>query len=87
MIAITDVAGDAFMIEVKEGSLPIYGGGITIWCSGIEHVWIGEQSYADHIFHSDSDDPLRFLLDSRGYVYVGGTGTVTLPDGTKATLP
>lgn len=88
VIEITEVVGDGLRIRVTEGSLPIRGGGMTIWCSGIEHMWIGELSYEGHTFDSAAGDPLRFLLDARrGYVYVGGAGMVTLPGGTEVTLP
>jgi len=87
VLEINDVKGESFSITVKQGNLAIRGGRMTIWCRGIEHIWIGKLSYASHTFDSTADDPLRFLLVEGGYQYVGGAGTVTLPDGTRVTLP
>jgi len=87
VLEITDVQGESFSITVKEGNLAIRGGRMTIWCEGIEHIWIGKLSYAGHTFDSAAGNPLRFLLVKGGYRYAGGAGTVTLPDGTQVTLP
>lgn len=87
VLEITAVKGESFSISVIEGSLSIRGGRMTIWCKGIEHRWLGKLSYANHTFDSAAGDPLRFLLVAGGYEYIGGTGTVTLPDGKEVTLP
>jgi hypothetical protein len=57
------------------------------WCDGIEHTWLGEITYKGYTISSDSDDPLVFSPDlGRGYLHIGGSGTVTKPDGTQVEL-
>lgn len=82
-------AGDELYLVVGgEMWIPIRGTSWVLWCYGAKHTWIGELTYAGHTFASDDGDPLQFLIDEhKGYVYVAGKGTVTLPDGTSVTLP
>jgi hypothetical protein len=88
VLEIKGVDGNRMQIKVIEGSLSIRGGRMTIWCAGIKHIWIGKITFKNHTFDSSSSDPLQFLLiDGGGYKYLGGTGIVTLPDGTQVTLP
>jgi hypothetical protein len=87
-VAITEVVGEGLRIEVLSGSLSIREGGLTIWCYGAKHTWMGTLSYGDHTFVSDEEDPLQFTLDKdRGYVYLAGEGSVELPDGSVVDLP
>jgi hypothetical protein len=87
VIEIRNVKDGSFSVGVRAGGLPIRNSRMTIWCEGIEHVWLGKLTYEKHTFDSSINDPLRFLLVADGYKYVGGTGTVTLPDGTNVTFP
>ena len=48
---------------------------------GAKHIIIGKISFMNYVIESDAADPLLFLCDkNRGYVYLKGKGTVTLPD-------
>ncbi len=70
------------------GQISIREGAFTLWCYGAKHTWEGRLTYANHVFDSDDENPLQFVVDKdKGYVYLGGKGTVTLPDGTAVTLP
>lgn len=70
------------------GKISIRNGKFALWCYGAKHTWKGRLTYADHVFDSDNKSPLQFMVDEdKGYVYLGGKGTVTLPDGTSITLP
>jgi hypothetical protein len=56
-------------------------GGWAIFCWGAKHTWIGTLTYEGYTFASDANDPLQFQVDeNEGYVYLHGTGTVTMPD-------
>ena len=84
-IEIVAVEGNTFSFR---GSASIRDGRMTIWCYGARHTWTGKLTYADYTFDSDENDPLQFVIDEhKGYVYVTGKGTVTLPDGSEVTLP
>jgi len=87
-VAITEVVGDALRIEVLSGSISIREGGLTIWCYGAKHTWIGNLTYGGYTFISDEESPLQFILDrSKGYTFLSGKGTVVQPDGTSVELP
>lgn len=87
-VAITEVVGDALRIEVLSGTISIREGGLTIWCYGAKHTWIGTLTYGGYTFISDEESPLQFILDrSKGYSYLSGKGTVVQPDGTSVELP
>jgi hypothetical protein len=87
-VAITEVVGDALRIEVLSGTISIREGGLTIWCYGAKHTWIGTLTYGGYTFISDEESPLQFILDrSKGYSYLSGKGTVVKPDGTSVELP
>lgn len=87
-VAITEVVGEGLRIEVLSGSLSIREGGLTIWCYGAKHTWIGTLTYGGHTFVSDEENPLQFTLDEdRGYVYLAGEGSIELPDGSVVDLP
>jgi hypothetical protein len=87
-VAITEVVGNGLRIEVLSGSIPIRQGGLTIWCYGAKHTWMGNLTYGDYTFDSDDNSPLQFILDRvKGYTYLSGTGRVTQPDGRTAELP
>ena len=87
-VAITDVVGDGLRIQVLSGSIAIRDGGLTIWCYGAKHTWMGKLTYGGYTFDSDEDSPLQFTLDSRkGYTYLSGKGNVTQPDGKIVELP
>jgi len=62
-------------------------GGWAVFCYGAKHTWIGTLTYAGYTFASDANDPLKFIVDeNKGYVYVGGKGSVTSPDGSIINL-
>ena len=87
-VAITEVVGDGLRIEVLSGSIRIHQGGLTIWCYGAKHTWIGNLTYGGYTFESDENNPLQFILDrDKGYSYLSGQGTVTQPDGSSVELP
>ena len=87
-VAITEVVGDGLRIKVLSGSIAIREGGLTIWCYGAKHTWIGNLTYGGHTFDSDENSPLQFILDQRdGYTYLSGKGSVTQPDGKIVELP
>jgi hypothetical protein len=87
-VAILEVVDGGLRVEVLSGSLSIREGGLTIWCYGAKHTWRNTLTYGGHTFASDEEDPLQFTLDrQKGYVYVGGEGSVELPDGTVVALP
>ena len=71
------------IFEARGGSgISIRKGRLVLWCYGAKHTWIGKLTYAGYTFDSDKDDPLQFMVDEdKGYVYVKGKGTVTMPDG------
>jgi hypothetical protein len=61
---------------------------MLLWCNGATHKWIGKFIYSGYTFDSDKENPLQFRVDKdKGYVYVGGRGTVTTPDGMVVKLP
>ncbi len=83
---IVSVEGDLFSMD--GWSITIIDGRPRLWCYGAKHTWVGELTYAGYTFASDDNDPLQFTVDEeKGYVYIAGKGTVTLPDGTSVTLP
>jgi predicted component of type VI protein secretion system len=87
-VAITEVIGDGLRIKVLSGSIPIRQGGLTIWCYGAKHTWMGNLTYGDYTFDSDDNSPLQFILDRvKGYIYLSGTGRVTQPNGKTVELP
>lgn len=70
------------------GKISMRNGAFTLWCYGAKHTWKGRLTFADHVFDSDNESPLQFMVDKdKGYVYLGGKGSVTLPDGTVIQLP
>jgi hypothetical protein len=79
---------DTFGIKVVRGSLRIAAGGFAIFCYEAKHTWIGTVAYAGYTINSDANDPLQFQVTrDRGYVYIGGKGSVTMPDRTIVELP
>jgi hypothetical protein len=85
-VQITGVEGTTFSIS---GSIiSMRNGQMVIWCYGAKHTWIGTLTYAGYTFASDTGNPLQFIIDqNRGYVYLGGKGSVTSPDGAVVHLP
>ncbi|MGD8902237.1 MAG: FHA domain-containing protein [Anaerolineae bacterium] len=87
-VAITEVVGNGLRIEVLSGSIRIHQGGLTIWCYGAKHTWIGSLTYGGYTFESDPDTPLQFILDrDEGYSYLSGRGRVVQSDGSSVELP
>lgn len=79
---------DGKLVARARGVLLIRDGEFVIWCYGAEHKWIGVITYEGYVFDSDKENPLQFRVDKdKGYVYVGGRGTVTTPDGVVVKLP
>jgi hypothetical protein len=83
-VSITAVNGQKFTIK---GTIAFTQAGLTWWCYDARHTWIGTLTYAGFTFASDADDPLQFTITPKGYLYVKGKGTVTMPDGSVVTLP
>lgn len=51
------------------------------WFSGAEHIMMGKIALNNYVFDSDPNYPLTFkVVKEKGYVYVSGRGTITLPD-------
>ena len=87
-VAILEVVGEGLRIQVLSGSIAIRQGGLTVWCYGAKHTWIGNLTYGGYTFDSDENSPLQFTLDQTdGYTYLGGKGSVTQPDGRVVELP
>jgi hypothetical protein len=89
-----DCATDALIKGVDGTSFDVSGtvsmrdGRFTLWCWGAKHTWLGTLTYAGYTFASDKAAPLQFAVTAnRGYLYTGGKGTVTLPDGSRVILP
>lgn len=59
----------------------------TPWCEGLVHRWPEGGEISGYEFTSDPSDPLEFTVGADGYVYRGGTGTVTTPEGKIIELP
>ncbi len=84
-VTINAVQGTSFDVS---GTLSNRNGKWVLWCYGAKHTWIGKLTYAGYTFASDRTDPLQFRVDaSRGYVYLGGKGTIRFPNGKVTTLP
>jgi hypothetical protein len=84
-VTITAVQGTSFTVK---GKISMRNSQWVLWCYGAKHTWIGTLTYAGFTFTSDAADPLQFVIDQkRGYVYLGGKGSVTAPDGTVTKLP
>ena len=69
--------------ELKtEGQVAEVDGKRQIFCPGAKHKWVGTLEYGGYRIRSKTGDPLRFRLDpEQGYVFAGGQGSVTQPDG------
>ena len=85
---------DAQIKSVNENSFGVGGqvsikdGQFTLWCYDAKHTWIGKLRYAGYTFDSDKNNPLQFVIDKdKGYLYVKGKGTVTLPSGKIIKFP
>lgn len=77
-------SGNSFRVS---GQGEFHNGEMVWLCYGAKHTWIGLVTYSGFSFSSDSNAPLQFKLDKKGYVYLSGTGTITFPDGTVVNLP
>jgi hypothetical protein len=85
-IDVTGINNDTFSIKVNT-TISMIKGGWAIFCWGAKHTWVGTLTYAGYTFASDADHPLQFVVDEKkGYLYVAGKGTVTLPDGKTVEL-
>jgi hypothetical protein len=84
-VQITEVHGTSFSVK---GKISVRNDQMYVWCYDARHTWIGTLTYADYTFASDASDPLVFVVkENQGYVYMGGKGSVTEPDGTVVNLP
>ena len=84
-VQITGVSGTGLVVS---GDIPMINSQFVVFCYGAKSTWIGTLTYAGYTFASDASDPLQFtVVQGQGYVYTGGTGTVTSPDGSVVTLP
>jgi hypothetical protein len=87
-VGFDSVEGDSFGVKVLNGSLSIINGEWAVWCYGAKHTWFGTLTFKGYTFTSDEKAPLQFQIDPNlGYVYLTGSGTVKLPDGTIVSLP
>jgi tetratricopeptide (TPR) repeat protein len=85
-VEIFKAEGDAY--EFRGKTLPVCNDKMTPFCYGARHTWVGRLVFGGYIFDSDKDDPLRFMVTrDKGYVYIKGKGTVTMPDRTRVSLP
>ena len=76
------IEGKVTMRMGLDGFEPVF------WAPGVTHTWIGKNKVGDHIFDSSADWPLDFRVDKvKGYRYLRGQGTLTLPDGKVVRLP
>jgi len=74
------VNGDSFDLAANS-VIAMINGQWAIFCYGAKHTWLGTLTYAGYTFASDANDPLQFQVDeNKGYVYIHGKGTVTMPD-------
>jgi hypothetical protein len=84
-VQITGVEGTSFTVK---GQITMRNDTWYVWCYDAKHTWIGTLTYSGYTFASDPNDPLQFRVDHNGgYVYIGGKGTVTKPDGSVVSLP
>lgn len=84
-VQIKAVNGTSFTVG---GSIQFRNGNMYVWCYDARHTWMGTLTYAGYTFESDALDPLQFrVVEGVGYVYIGGKGKVTLPDGSVISLP
>jgi hypothetical protein len=84
-VRIIEVIGRSFTLQ---GTIEVMNSQNLIWCYKVKHTWVGTWTYAGYTFTSDEADPLQFTIDpDKGYIHIGGAGTVTLPDGTVINLP
>lgn len=74
--------------EFRGKTLVVCKNKMTPFCYGARHTWVGRLNFGGYTFDSDKDDPLQFMVTrDKGYVYIKGKGTVTMPDGTTVLLP
>jgi hypothetical protein len=60
----------------------------VFWAPGVTHTWVGKNNILGYTFNSDTDWPLVFKVDEKkGYRYLRGKGSVTMPDGKVVSLP
>lgn len=61
----------------------------TTFAHGSTHIWMGTGNRIfGYVLDSDPNDPLVFQVDrQKGYFYVKGAGSVTMPNGTIVRLP
>ena len=82
---ITAVSGTGLTVS---GTISMINSQFVVFCYGAKTTWIGTLTYVGYTFASDAADPLQFtVVRDQGYVYTGGKGTVTSPDGSVVTLP
>jgi tetratricopeptide (TPR) repeat protein len=83
---IYNAEGDTY--EFRGKTLVVCNNKTTPFCYGARHTWVGRLDFGGYIFDSDKDDPLQFMVTrDKGYVYIKGKGTVTMPDRTVVVLP
>jgi len=84
-VEISDYDNGVFLLG--GGGISIGGGDMLVFCYGAKHTWIDVVNYEGYVFASEEDDPLQFeVVKDVGYRSIGGTGTVTYPDGTQHEL-
>ncbi len=57
------------------------------WCEGLVHRMPDGVEISGYVFDSEPGDPLEFVVEADGYVYLAGSGSVTNPDGKVTNLP
>lgn len=83
-----DPSKEDIRVLVKQGLLPIRNGQPVVFCNGAKHILKNKIRMKNYIFESDTKDPLQFLVDKeKGYIYLSGKGTITMPEGKVMKLP
>ena len=83
--------GDSFTVGALGGAagrLKFWNAKPLFWGHGAMITFIDVVSLSGYSFASDTSDPLKFQVDrEKGFTYIKGKGTVSMPDGKIVKLP